>query len=78
MILKYRTICDKGMETERGQWNYIDGIKEASTFVDVTDKENPCPMVRIVKDDTSDMCIALHNEAYLLNDYGTTIEKIRM
>jgi hypothetical protein len=74
MILKYRTVRDD----EICQWNYIDGIREASTFVDVTDKKNPCPMVRIVKDDLCDMCIALHNEAYLLNDYGTTIEKIRM
>ena len=78
MILKYKTICNKGMENERVQWNYIDGIEEASTFVDTAVEENPCPMVHIIKKDKTEMGIALHYEAYLLNDYGVTIEKIRM
>ena len=78
MILKYKTICNKGLEKGRVQWNYIDGIEEASTFVDVTDKEKPCPMVHIRKKDMTEMGIALHHEAYLLNDLGVTIERIRM
>ena len=78
MILKYLTIKNKGMETETCQWNYIDGITQASTFVDFTDKEKPCTMVNILMKDMTSVAYALHNEAYLLNDYGTTIEKIRM
>ncbi len=71
MILKYKTIRDGKVE----QWNYIDGIEEASTFVD---EEERLPCIRIKRKDFSEMVIGLHQEAYLLNDHGVTIERIRL
>lgn len=75
MILKYLTIKDKGTEKETAQWNYIDGVTEASTYVD---KTNNVPCVLITRKGEDEMAIALHAVAYLLNDHGATIDKIRM
>lgn len=75
MILKFRTECiHPATETEgeyrQEQWHYIDGITEASTYYDT---EHRAVCVRINRDDV----IALYDEAYLLNDAGKTIEKVR-
>lgn len=75
MILKYLTIRDKEAENETAQWNYIDGVEEASTYVD---KTNNVPCILIKRKGEDEKAIALHNVAYLLNDYGTTIDKIRV
>ena len=68
MIFKQR-ICDK--EGKRDGWQYIDGISECWTFYD---KEHGCMCIDITKD--KECILAIHSEAYLLNDDGKTIERI--
>ena len=70
MILKYLT---KG---DHEQWNYIDGITHAATYFD---EEHKCMMVALVKSDyLEESHLAIHDTAYLLNDKGQTIERIKM
>ena len=79
MILKYRTLCKypvDGAEGEYGQeqWHFVDGVNEAITFYD---REHDAVCVRITDTHQKTVTIALHDEAYLLNDEGKTIEKVK-
>ena len=74
MILKYFTTCNKGMENERGQWNYIDGITSASTFYD---KEHEAMCVHIYNGNECEAIMPVYETAYLLNDMGKTIDCIK-
>lgn len=79
MILKFRTLCKypaDGVEGEYGQeqWHYIDEIAEASTYYD---KGMSSVCVRITDSNKMETVIALHDEAYLLNNEGKIIEKVR-
>lgn len=53
------------------RWNYIDGITSCSTYYD---KSNQSICVDMLED--KQMVLAIHDEAYLLNDLGKTIERI--
>ena len=75
MILKFKTVCvhpstETESEYKTDQWHYIDGITQASIYYD---PEIRAVCVRISEDNI----LALYDEAYLLNDAGKTIEKVR-
>ena len=79
MILKFRTLCKYPVDWTEGeygqeQWHYIDGIAEVSTYYD---KERDAVCARITDSNKTGTVIALHDEAYLLNNEGKTIEKVR-
>lgn len=80
MVLKYLTKCEHN-HTEQSeavfydQWNYLDGIKEASIYYD---KAHQSTVASLTFEDKTSATIALHYEAYLLNENGKTIEKIRL
>ena len=76
MILKYRTTReDAGAFYD--VWHYVDGITDCSVFFDNSPEFN-CTCIEICKNQTRDhMILALHDTAYLINDSGKTIEKIR-
>lgn len=69
MILKYLTNFD-GVD----RWNFVDGIKNASVYWDTANK---CACVDITEHSGNNYVLAIHAEAYLLNDFGKTIEKVR-
>jgi hypothetical protein len=76
MILKYRTTRE-----ENGAfcdiWNFVDGITDCSVFFDSSPACN-CTCIEIYKNQNRDhMILALHDTAYLINDSGKTIEKIK-
>lgn len=80
MVLKYLTKCEvcSGQQAEnvfRDQWNFIDGIIDASIYYD-----EMCESVVAALEFESrpHMKIAICHEAYLLNDNGKTIEKVRV
>ena len=80
MVLKYLTNCEvcHGEQSEkvfRDQWNFIGGIISASIYYDEV-----CKSVVAALDFESrpPMKIAVSYEAYLLNDNGRTIEKVRI
>lgn len=80
MVLKYLTKCEvcHGEQAEkvfRDQWNFIDGIIGASLYYD-----DMCESVvaALEFENRPPMKIAISREAYLLNDNGKTIEKVRV
>lgn len=79
MVLKYRTACNHligGLEPANyvDQWNFVDGIIGASIYYD---KEIEATVAALEFESRPPMSIALHDEAYLLNESGHTIEKVR-
>ena len=80
MVLKYLTRCEvcQGEQAEkvfRDQWNFIDGIIDASIYYDEMCKS---VVVALEFESRPPMKIAVSYEAYLLNDNGKTIEKVRV
>lgn len=73
MILKYRTTRE-GECSSYDMWNYIDGITNCSVFFD-DDPSRECTCIEF-GDGQNHTILALHDEAYLINDSGKTIEKI--
>lgn len=67
MIFKQK-VCS---EERKNGWMYIDGLKECTTFFD---KKNNCMCIDLTAD--KGCILGIHSEAYLLNDFGKTIEKI--
>lgn len=79
MVLKYLTNCEvcQGQQAEkvfRDQWNFIDGIIGANIYYDEMCEST---VVAMEFENRPPMKIAIHCEAYLLNDNGKTIEKVR-
>ena len=81
MVLKYLTNCEVGVlpgeQTGKvfcDQWNFVDGIIGASVYYD-----EGCESTVVVMEfeHRPTMKIAIHGEAYLLNESGKTIEKVR-
>ena len=80
MVLKYLTRCDMGCNeiAEKvfcDKWNFVGGIISASIYWDEVHKAT---MAALEFETRPSVVIALHNEAYLLNENGKTIEKIRL
>lgn len=80
MVLKYLTKCEvcPGEQAEnvfRDQWNFIDGIIGASVY---WDEMNKATIVALEFESRPPMNVALYYEAYLLNENGKTIEKVRV
>jgi hypothetical protein len=75
MILKYKT-TKRVDEGDRGsnydQWNFVDNITNCSVYFNPTTN---CTCIDISHGGEY-MSLALHEEAYLINDAGKTIEKI--
>ena len=79
MVLKYRTECrypadGKEGEYSQEQWHFIDGIIGASIYYD---QINKATVVALEFETRPHMKIAVYDEAYLLNENGKTIEKVR-
>ena len=70
MILKYKTT----LSGNRDQWNYIDGISECSVYFN-SDPTVNCTCIAFGASHNH-MVLALHDEAYLINDNGKTVERI--
>lgn len=80
MVLKYLTRCEHNRDGQNeavfyDQWNYVGGITRASIYYD---EANRSTVAELSFDDKTSVAIALHYEAYLLNENGKTIEKIRL
>ena len=80
MVLKYLTNCEvcHGEQAEkvfRDQWNFIDGIIGASIYWDETNKAT---VAALEFESRPPIKVALYYDAYLLNENGKTIEKVRM
>ena len=79
MVLKYLTKCEhnRGEQAEAvfyDQWNFIGGIIGASVYWD----ELAGATVAVLEfESRPPMKVALYYEAYLLNENGKTIEKVR-
>ena len=79
MVLKYKTKCTHCFKNgEAGytadQWNFVDGIIGAHVYYDEEIKET----VAVLEfESRPPISIALNDEAYLLNESGKTIEKVR-
>lgn len=71
MILKMLT-HDRG---NSDCWNYYDNIERASVFFDEA-SQSSCVAVRFEGAD-SDIVFALKDDAYLCNDRGQTVERLR-
>ena len=69
MVLKYLT---KNEKTGRAEWNYLDNIEYAQTYLD--DNDRRIVKFRIGKGDLT--CIPIEECAYLLNDNGKTIDTL--
>lgn len=68
----------KTLTHDRGNsdcWNYYDNIKSASVFFD-EGSQMSCVAVRF-KGTDADVVLGLTDVAYLCNDKGQTIEKLR-
>lgn len=68
----------QGLTHDRGSsdcWNYYDNIESASVYFD-EDAQMSCVAVRF-KGADSDVVLGLSEVAYLCNDRGQTIEKLR-
>ena len=69
MVLKYLT---KNEKTGRAEWNYLDNIVYARTYLDENDRKivafrtGGCPIT----------CIPIEECGYLMNDNGKTIETL--
>ena len=85
MVLKYLTECKAPIFKEgehekecpqefRDQWNFIDGIIGASIYFD---KGSGTTIAELEFENKPAMGVALYYEAYLLNENGKTIEKVR-
>ena len=79
MVLKYRTECRYPAEGKEGEyaqerWHFIDGIIGASVYYDQTNKAT---IAALEFETRPYMEIAIYDEAYLLNENGKTIEKVR-
>lgn len=79
MVLKFRTECRypaDGKEGEYGQekWHFIDGIIGGIVYYD---QSAEATVVDLEFDSRPPMRLALYDEAYLLNENGKTIEKVR-
>lgn len=76
MILKYRTTrkVDEDPNANYDQWNYIDGITDCSVYFDPHPAVN-CTCIAFGAGNNH-MVLALHDEAYLINENGKTIERI--
>lgn len=74
MILKFKTTREDG-NVFYDMWNYIDGITECSVFFN-NDPSVNCTCIEF-GDSSNHTILSLHDEAYLINDNGKTIEKIR-
>ncbi len=74
MILKYRRTRVDG-NVHYDVWNYIDGITDCSVYFN----NNPDINTTCIEfgEGPKHMILALYDEAYLINDNGKTIEKIR-
>ena len=72
MILKYRTTRLED-HVHYDVWNFIDNVKACSLYFDPDAK---CTCIEI-GEGLNHMVLALHDEAYLINDNGKTIEKIK-
>ena len=68
MILKQKISTAEGI---KNGWHYTGGITECAVYYD---NEMKCLCVDLTKD--KDCIIAIHSEAYLMNDDGKTIERI--
>lgn len=79
MVLKYLSKCEvchreQSNEVFHDQWNFIGGIIGASVCWDETNKAT----VAVLEfESRPPVKIALYYEAYLLNENGKTIEKVR-
>lgn len=71
MVLKFRVFKD---DSETRAWHFVDNIEEAEV---IYEKINGDPCIHIKKEDGTNMTYVLYDEAYLLNSYGVTIEKLR-
>ena len=69
MVLKYLT---KNEKTGRAEWNYLDNIAYAQTYLD--EKDRKVVKFRIIGCEIS--AIPIEECAYLLNDNGKTIDTI--
>ena len=69
MVLKYLT---KNEKTGRAEWNYLDNIAYAQTYLD--DKDRRFVNISIIGYETT--AIQIEECAYLLNDNGKTIDTI--
>ena len=68
----------KTLTHDRGNsdcWNYYDNIESASVFYDEK-SERACVAI-MPKDGDFEIVLALNDVAYLCNDQGQTIEKLR-
>jgi hypothetical protein len=79
MVLKYLTHCEVssneiGEHVFRDQWNFVGGITHASIY---WDEVNEATIAALEFESQAPVKIALCHEAYLLNENGKTIEKIR-
>lgn len=79
MVLKYKTVCiytDPGTkkETAIDKWHFVDGIIGASVYYD---ESAGSVVVDLEFESRPPMGIAVHDTAYLLNENGKTIEKVR-
>jgi hypothetical protein len=79
MVLKYLTNCEVGSNeigehVFRDQWNFVGGITNASLY---WDEANKATIAALEFESQPPVKIALYHEAYLLNENGKTIEKIR-
>lgn len=72
MILKYKTTRYED-HVHHDVWNFIDNVKACSLYFDPDAK---CTCIEI-GEGLNHMVLALHDEAYLINDNGKTIEKIK-
>lgn len=80
MVLKYLTNCEfssevPGENVRRDQWNFVGGITHASIYWDETNKT---AVAALEFESLPPVKLALHHEAYLLNENGKTIERIRV
>jgi len=76
MILKYKTKFETSSDPQAtnkvDRWNYIDNVNDCAVFYD---QDEGCTMFEYYVDGCR-ILLALHGEAYLINDSGKTIDKI--
>ena len=76
MILKYKTKFetsnDPNATCKVDRWNYIDNVNDCSVFYN---KDEGCTMFEYTVNGNL-VRMALHSEAYLINNDGRTIDKI--
>jgi len=76
MILKYKTKFEISKDPEAtckvDRWNYIDNLNDCSVFYD---PDEGCTMFTYNIDGVP-RYLALHGEAYLINNNGKTVDKI--